>query len=235
MERPNLLKRLGLAALLIGILFSIPAYAKPKKKSYNNSPEQVFAAALRTARERHVVTYVDEKQLMFAFETGRSMMSQGFVANASVEPERDGNATLVINVQNKKGMSWGAGERMADKFYDQVSQELSGDVSQKTSVRATEKNIAVPDAKGTPAEPTIAKAASAPAADSKGGVMVVSTPEGADVFVDDSFIGNAPATLRLAAGKHTLKVSQSGYKAWIRDLEVMVGSDVQLKASLEKE
>ena len=234
MKRLNLVKRLSLAALLLGFLFSIPAYAKPKKKTYNNSPEQVFTAALRTARERHVVTYVDEKQLMFAFETGRSMMSQGFVANASVEPERDGNASLVINVQNKKGMSWGAGDRMADKFYDQVSQELSGDVSQKASVKATEKNIAVPDAKGTPSEPSIAKAATA-AGDSKGGVMVISTPEGADVFVDDSFVGNAPATLRLAAGKHSLKVSQSGYKAWSRDLEVMVGSDVQLKASLEKE
>ena len=222
-------------ALLIGLLLSTAAYAKPKKKTYNNSPEQVFTAALRTARERHVVTYVDEKQLMFAFETGRSMMSQGFVANASVEPERDGNATLVVNVQNKKGMSWGAGDRMTDKFYEQVAQELSGDVSQSASVKPAEKNIAVPDAKGMPSEPAIAKPSSSPSADSKGGVMVISTPEGADVFVDDSFVGNAPATLRLSAGKHTLKVSQSGYKAWTRDLEVMVGSDVQLKALLEKE
>ena len=29
-------------------------------------------AALRTARERHVITYVDEKTLMFTFQTGRS-------------------------------------------------------------------------------------------------------------------------------------------------------------------
>lgn len=172
---------------------------------------------------------------MFAFETGRSMMSQGFVANAAVEPERDGNATLVINVQNKKGMSWGAGDRMADKFYEQVSQELSGDISQKAAVKATEKNIAVPDAKGIPSEPTIAKPASGPGSDDKGGVMVISTPEGADVFVDDAFVGNAPATLRLGGGKHTLKVSQNGYKAWTRDLVVMAGSDVQLKASLDKE
>ena len=88
MERLNLLKRLGLVTLLIGILFSIPAYAKPKKKTYNNSPEQVFTAALRTARERHVVTYVDEKQLMFAFETGRSMMSQGCVFGDGVRSYR---------------------------------------------------------------------------------------------------------------------------------------------------
>ena len=229
------MKKLALLALVVGLVFSIPAHAAPKKKTYNNSPEQVFTAALRTARERHVVTYVDEKQLMFAFSTGESMMSHGFVANASVEPERDGKATLVINVQNKKGMSWGAGDRMADKFYEQVSQELAGDVSQKASVRAAEKNIAVPDAKGAPSEPTIAKSAPAAPSDDKGGVTVTSTPEGADVFVDDAFVGNAPATLRLAGGKHALKVSQSGYKAWTRELMVMVGSDVKLKATLDKE
>lgn len=229
------MKKLTLMALLVGLVFSIPAYAKPKKKTYNNSPEQVFTAALRTARERHVVTYVDEKQLMFAFSTGQSMMSHGFVANAAVEPERDGKATLVINVQNKKGMSWGAGERMADKFYDQVTQELSGDVSQAAAVKAAEKNIAVPDAKGTPAEPTIARAASGLATDDRGGVMVISTPEGADVFVDEAFVGNAPATLRLGEGKHTLKVAQTGYKPWTKDLMVMPGSDVQLKAALDKE
>jgi hypothetical protein len=68
------------------VLLPIFAHAEPKKKVYNNSADQVFNAALRTARERHVVTYVDEKTLMFAFETGRSLTSEGFVANASVEP-----------------------------------------------------------------------------------------------------------------------------------------------------
>ena len=37
-------------------LLTLSAYAKPKKKIYNNSADQVFQSALRTARERHVVT-----------------------------------------------------------------------------------------------------------------------------------------------------------------------------------
>src|SRR5947209_3944140 len=109
--------------IVAGMLLPVCAHAKPKKKTYNNSSEQLFTAALRTARERHVVTYVNEKMLMFTFETGRSFTSEGFVANASVEPEGENKATLIINVQNKKGVSWGAGDRMADKFYEQRSEE----------------------------------------------------------------------------------------------------------------
>jgi hypothetical protein len=56
---------------------------------------------------------------MFTFETGRSIASEGFVANASVEPEGTNQATLIINFQNKEGVLWGAGDRMADKFYEQ--------------------------------------------------------------------------------------------------------------------
>ena len=45
----------------------------------------------------------------------------------------------------------------------------------------------------------------------KGKIMVTSVPEGAEVYVDDDLVGNAPATLRLAPGKHTVKVSQQGF------------------------
>lgn len=229
----------GLAVILIAaLLLPVVAQAKPKKKTYNNSSEQLFKAALRTARERHVVTYIDEKMLMFTFETGRSFTSEGFVANASVEPENDGKATLIINVQNKKGVSWGAGDRMADKFYEQVSDELAGETKQAASVKPQEKAIAVPDPKAVPSEPSMTKVAesNAPAAaDDKGKIMLTSVPEGAEVYVDDDLVGNAPATLRLPSGKHTVKVSQQGYKTWTKQVTVFAGSETNLKAPLEKE
>ena len=224
--------------LIAALLLPVVAQAKPKKKTYNNSSEQLFKAALRTARERHVVTYIDEKMLMFTFETGRSFTSEGFVANASVEPENDGKATLIINVQNKKGVSWGAGDRMADKFYEQVSDELAGETKQAASVKPQEKAIAVPDPKAVPSEPSMTKVAesNAPAAaDDKGKIMLTSVPEGAEVYVDDDLVGNAPATLRLPSGKHTVKVSQQGYKTWTKQLTVFAGSETNLKAPLEKE
>jgi hypothetical protein len=226
----------------VALLLPICAHAEPKKKVYNNSADQVFKAALRTARERHVITYVDEKTLMFTFQTGRSFASQGFVANASVEPEGDDKATLIINVQTKSGFSWGAGDRMAEKFYQQVGDELAGDPQQKSAIKAPEKAIAVPEAKAVPAEPSMTKPAEAvsstPAASvapsSKGTVTVSSVPDGADVYVDNNFVGNAPATLKLAAGKHTVKVQQDGYKAWTKDVSVLADSEANLKASLAK-
>src|SRR5947209_13572122 len=117
--------------IVAGMLLPVCAHAKPKKKTYNNSSEQLFTAALRTARERHVVTYVNEKMLMFTFETGRSFTSKGFIANASVEPQGEDKATRITNVQNKEGLSCGPADRMADKSYDQVAEELAGEGQQK--------------------------------------------------------------------------------------------------------
>jgi hypothetical protein len=65
-------------------------------------------------------------------------------------------------------------------------------------------------------------------------IALVSTPAGADVTVDDAFLGNAPAKLRLKAGKHTIKVTMAGYKDWSREMTVMSGSEVNLTATLEK-
>src|SRR6202453_1773324 len=223
---------------VVAALLPMVAHAEPKKKVYNNSPDQVFNAALRTARERHVVADVDEKTMMFTFETGRSLTSKGFVANASVEPEGDSKSTLIINVQTKDGFSWGAGDRMADKFYQQVGDELAGDPQQRSAVKAQEKAIAVPDPKTVPGEPAITAGPSAvpvsAVSSGKGSITVSSTPDGADVYVADNLVGNHQATLKLSPGKHTVKVSQDGYKAWTKDIAVFADSDVNLKAALAK-
>jgi hypothetical protein len=232
-------RKLSFRLLLISIALLLPilAQAEPKKKTYNNSADQLFQAALRTARERHVVTFVDEKTLMFTFETGRSVTSEGFVANASVEPQGDSSATLIINVQTKKGFSWGAGDRMAEKFYSQVSDELAGDPKQRSAVKSTQTAVDVPAPKAVPAEPSMTAPAvvQTSAADStKGKINVNSTPDGADIYIDNNFVGNAPASLSLTPGQHSVKVSEDGYKDWQKDLSVSAGSEVNLKASLQK-
>lgn len=68
-----------------------------------------------------------------------------------------------------------------------------------------------------------------------GAVIVSSNPPGADVLVDGQFVGNCPATLKLAPGKHTVTVRASGYSDWSREIAVESGSQVQLKASLQKQ
>jgi hypothetical protein len=68
-----------------------------------------------------------------------------------------------------------------------------------------------------------------------GTIEVHSTPDGAEVYVDGAFIGNAPATLKLSPGQHTIRVTQSGFKDWSREIAVQAGSEAHLAASLEKQ
>ena len=68
----------------------------------------------------------------------------------------------------------------------------------------------------------------------RGTVNVASNPASADVFADGDFVGNSPAVLKLAPGKHTVTVKLSGYGDWSKEITVQSGSEVQLNANLEK-
>ena len=57
-------------------------------------------------------------------------------------------------------------------------------------------------------------------------------PEGADIEVDGSFVGNTPSTIDLPAGEHTIAVSKNGFKNWERKLKAS-GGNVNLNAELE--
>jgi hypothetical protein len=88
-------------------------------------------------------------------------------------------------------------------------------------------------AKGTSGEN---KPAENPPAESATGIVNVSSnPPGADVSVDGEFVGNSPAALKLAPGKHMVVVKMSGYKDWSREITVHGSSEVQLSANLEKQ
>jgi hypothetical protein len=63
-------------------------------------------------------------------------------------------------------------------------------------------------------------------------VLVVSAPDGADIAVDGSFVGNTPSTVNVPEGDHTVTVSKNGYRTWERKIRSMGGS-VRLNAELE--
>ncbi len=63
-------------------------------------------------------------------------------------------------------------------------------------------------------------------------LMVASNPDGADISVDGSFVGNAPSTVNLSEGDHTITVTKSGFKIWERKIKAM-GGMVRLNAELE--
>jgi hypothetical protein len=85
-----------------------------------------------------------------------------------------------------------------------------------------------------PANATSPASDPTPAANPGGSFELQSNPPSAEIFVDGSFIGNTPATLKLKPGQHTVRVALDGYKEWSRDLTVQEGSDAHLQANLQK-
>ncbi len=92
-----------------------------------------------------------------------------------------------------------------------------------------------PESSSRPALPASSLASaeppSAPAAESAT-VKVSSDADAAEIFVDGQFVGNAPSTLNLSAGSHSIEVKSTGRTPWRRNLNVTRGSLVTLRATL---
>jgi hypothetical protein len=66
-------------------------------------------------------------------------------------------------------------------------------------------------------------------------VDVKSTPDGAEITVDDKYMGSTPSTLKLSPGDHKIKLEKSGFKVWERTLAVGAGGTANVNAMLDKE
>jgi hypothetical protein len=66
-------------------------------------------------------------------------------------------------------------------------------------------------------------------------VEINSTPSGAEITVDEKFMGNTPSSLRLTAGEHKIKLEKSGFKTWERTLTVSSGATATIDPTLEKQ
>jgi hypothetical protein len=61
---------------------------------------------------------------------------------------------------------------------------------------------------------------------------ISSDPLGADIEIDDEFVGSTPSSVGLLAGEHTLRVSKTGYKRWERTIKTSTGN-IKVVAALE--
>ncbi len=66
-------------------------------------------------------------------------------------------------------------------------------------------------------------------------VEIKSTPGGAEITVDEKFMGSTPSSLRLAVGDHKIKLGKSGFKTWERTMTVSAGATATVDATLEKQ
>jgi len=62
-------------------------------------------------------------------------------------------------------------------------------------------------------------------------MAITSTPAGAEISVDHSFVGNTPSSVSVAAGTHLVSISKIGFRNWEREIKVF-GGTVSLTANL---
>lgn len=85
----------------------------------------------------------------------------------------------------------------------------------------------------TPAPDADRAAATSAAAPTRTGALTIeSSPAGAQLFVDGSFRGKAPTALTLAAGKHEIRVTLSGYYDWEAQVDVREATETPLSVEL---
>jgi hypothetical protein len=66
-------------------------------------------------------------------------------------------------------------------------------------------------------------------------INIRSTPDGAEITVDEKYMGSTPSTLRLASGDHKIRLEKSGFKPWEKTLTVSSGESATVSPSLEQE
>jgi len=65
-------------------------------------------------------------------------------------------------------------------------------------------------------------------------VIVKSTPDGAEITVDDKFLGTTPSTVQLTSGEHKIVILKAGFRSWERTMTISPNGSVNLDVSLEK-
>jgi S1-C subfamily serine protease len=123
-----------------------------------------------------------------------------------------------IQVKGQDGKEWQRDLSVLDDSEAHLTAVLESASSPKTAPPATSTVLTV----------------NTPSPGDLGSVSVVSDPTGAEVYVDDSFIGKTPITLRLRAGQHYLRMFTKDYKNWSREVQVEAGSEAHLTITLEK-
>jgi len=107
----------------------------------------------------------------------------------------------------------------------EITAYTSGDIPLDASKFAPDPTLAT----ASPAVVTSATVSALSAIDIK------STPDSAEITVDEKYMGSTPSTLRLAPGDHQVKLEKSGFKPWQKTLTVTAGASATVNASLEQQ
>lgn len=65
-------------------------------------------------------------------------------------------------------------------------------------------------------------------------VQITSEPAGAEIYIDDKFVGSTPSKLNISPGEHKIRISRTGFKDWERSILIETESEPSFNAILEK-
>jgi hypothetical protein len=66
-------------------------------------------------------------------------------------------------------------------------------------------------------------------------VEIKSTPDGAEINVDEKYVGSTPWVLHLSPGDHNIKLAKPGFKSWEKTFTLTSGESAGVNARLEKQ
>jgi TPR repeat protein len=66
-------------------------------------------------------------------------------------------------------------------------------------------------------------------------VNVLAADNDCEIFVDGGFVGNTPARVKVAPGAHVVEVKKAGFKDYRKEMQINAGSELTLRAVLEKQ
>lgn len=119
-------------------------------------------------------------------------------------------------------------QRLASEF-----KPHKGPVAEETASPPEKSGSQAPSSKPEQARKADDTAASA-SASSTGVVNVKADDDSYEIFVDGAFVGNTPAKVKLAEGAHVVEVKKSGWKDYRKQIKITEGSELTLRAILEK-
>src|SRR5262249_337550 len=117
------------------------------------------------------------------------------------------------------------------RFYPTAKFPAPEETVSASAATTTENSAQVPAVSEASAHPSLTLQPPHPHRTGTG--IIISDPDGAEIFVDEKFFGDTPATLKLSAGTHAIVLRIPGYFDWRRTLEVLKGNKSSLKATLD--
>lgn len=192
------------------LLTTTTAFGKTRDYEFKEPCGHVWAAIRDVLMKsgKYGILFMNDKDMTASYNIG-GFMGGKRTNSAVLTPKGDG-----CNMSIQTAFT-GLAHNDAGDFNDRVKEAIG--------------RVPAPSPEAAPAEKPAAEAAPAEAK-----IEVASKPEGADIEVDGSFVGNTPSTVGVKPGEHTVKVSKKGFKPWERKITTSSGT-VKLSPELDQE